>query len=94
MLEERSTHSITYNEFVVISVKVISYFVFVRTYNKNTNEIFWFIGFKTNEDINQITKKTLTDGACYPNQYFKKMFEENYKKSNIKLEGKKQIETK
>ena len=79
MLEENLNCNIVYNEYVVLSVRIIKLFVFVRTYNKASGEIFWFIGFKTNDKINEIVRKTLTDGTCYPNQYFKSMFEENYK---------------
>ena len=85
MLEERSNHKFTYNEYVVDSVKIIKVFVFVRTYSKTTGEIFWFIGLKASEDINTTIKKTLMEGSCYPNQYFKSMFEENYKRNLIKI---------
>jgi len=85
MLEERSNHKFTYNEYVVESVKIIKVFVFVRTYSKTTGEIFWFIGLKASDDINTTIKKTLTEGTCYPNQYFKSMFEDNYKQNLIKL---------
>ena len=85
MIEEYSNYKITYNEFVVLSVRVIKLFVFVRTYNKNTGEIFWFIGFKTHDKINEMIKKILVNGACYPNQYFKDMFKNNYKDNLINI---------
>lgn len=82
---ENINNKITYNEYVVLSVRIINLFVFVRTYSKVTGEIFWFIGFKTNDKINEVVRKTLVDGTCYPNQYFKSMFEENYKTNPIKI---------
>ena len=85
MLVEGTTHKFTYNEYVVESVKIIKVFVFIRTYSRVTGEIFWFIGLKASEDINRTIKRTLTEGTCYPNQYFKAMFKDNYKPNIIKF---------
>lgn len=69
---------ITYNNYVVISVKKLDKIIFVKTYDKTSGEIFWFLGFDTKRDLISDVKRALIEDKKYSNMFFKQIFQEDY----------------
>ena len=76
---------ITYNNYVVISAKIVDKIVFVKTYDKYTTEVIWFIGYNIGNDLVSNIRRILTEEKCYKNEYFKSMFQENTIVPKIKV---------
>ena len=68
---------ITYNEYEVISAKKVDMIIFVKTVNKYSGEIIWFVGFATKFDFLADVKRILHSERKYPNRFFKEMFKED-----------------
>lgn len=70
-----NTNSISYNQYIVLSARVINSIVFVKTQDKYTKEIVWFIGFKTKADLIVDVRRILFEEHKYSNDFFKAMFD-------------------
>ena len=71
-------YKITYNNFVVVSANKIDKVIFVKTYDKNSGKVFWFMGFDIERDLIKDVKRILRQDNKYPNSTFKKMFDEDF----------------
>ena len=76
---------ITYNNYEVLSVKILNNVIFVKTLNKASGEIIWFLGFKTRIDLATDVKRTLAEDHKYTNSFFKEMFKEDYNISKVSI---------
>lgn len=78
MKENQLNCKITYNNYEVLSAKRIDMIIFVKTVNKHSGEIIWFVGFATKGDFVTDVKRILNTENKYPNRYFREMFKEDY----------------
>ena len=76
---------ITYNNYEVLSVKILNNVIFVKTLNKASSEIIWFLGFKTRIDLATDVKRILAEDHKYRNSFFKEMFKEDYNISKVSI---------
>ena len=69
MKENQLNCKITYNNYEVLSAKKVDMTIFVKTVNKHTGEIIWFVGFATKDDLVADVKRILNTEHKYPNRY-------------------------
>lgn len=78
MKENQLSCKITYNNHEVLSAKKLNKVIFVKTVNKTSGEIIWFLGFETRLDLATDIKRILADEHKYTNRFFREMFKEDH----------------
>lgn len=68
---------ITYNQYEVVDIKTVDMIVLVKTVNKYTGEIFWFVGFATKTNLIDDVKRILNLEHKHPNKFFREMFRQD-----------------
>ena len=69
---------ITYNNYEALSVRVLNNTIFVKTFDKQSGKIFWFIGFRTKVDLIADIRRILIDEHKFSNEFFKHLFKDDY----------------
>ena len=75
---------IIYNNYTVLGVKIINKAIFIKTYDRNNGDIYWFVGVEMSFDLNTNIKRILAEEVKYPNKYFRETFKNDYITSSIK----------
>ena len=74
MQDEKLISKITYDGFMVISARKLNKILFIKTYDINSGETYWFLGFAIANEVTADIKRILVEGNKYSNEYFKQMF--------------------
>ena len=76
---------ITYNNYVVIGTTKLDKIIFVKTYEKTSGRVFWFLGFDVERDLTKDVKRILRDDHKYPNSNFKNMFMDDHYQPEVSI---------